>query len=197
MQLTGFPLFDEKGHEPMSAELNAFLDDGDKPIAFTPGSAMSHGHEFFDAAAAACRRLGRRGLLLTRHAEQLPPSLPPGVIHIPYAPFSELLPRCAALVHHGGIGTTAQAMAAGVPQLIQPMSHDQPDNAERVKRLGIGDHVSVKRFRAGVVASKLRTLLESPEVASACANVARRFMDAQPIEQTCDLIESIARTRGS
>jgi rhamnosyltransferase subunit B len=193
MKLTGFPLFDEKGHEPLSDELQRFLATGDKPIAFTPGSAMSHGQEFFEAAADACKLLGKRGLLLTRHPENIPKNLPPGVIHVPYAPFSELLPYCAALVHHGGIGTTAQAMAAGVPQLIQPMSHDQPDNAERVKKLGVGDWLSVKKFRAPAVAAKLRSLVESKEVGARCREVAARFADVKPLEQTCDLIEGLAR----
>jgi rhamnosyltransferase subunit B len=192
MKLTGFPLFDEKGLEPLSDELNRFLESGDKPIAFTPGSAMSHGREFFHAAADACQILGRRGLLLTRHTEHLPRALPPGVIHVPYAPFSELLPRCAALVHHGGIGTTAQAMSAGVPQLVQPMSHDQPDNAERLKKLGVGDWLSVKKFRGPAVAKKLRGLLDSADVTDACKRVADRFVGTNPLAATCDLIESLA-----
>jgi UDP:flavonoid glycosyltransferase YjiC (YdhE family) len=193
MRLTGFPLFDESGLEPLSHALQQFLASGDKPIAFTPGSAMSHGREFFETAAAACASLGRRGLLLSRHAENLPASLPPGVMHVPYAPFSELLPRCAALVHHGGIGTTAQALAAGIPQLIMPMSHDQPDNAERLKKLGVGDVLSVKAFRAPAVAAKLRELIESPDVAKRCANVAGRFVGAAPLERTCELIEALGR----
>ena len=53
-------------------QLKRFLDAGDKPIAFTPGSAMFHGREFFQAAADACRFFGRRGLLLTRHPENIP-----------------------------------------------------------------------------------------------------------------------------
>jgi UDP:flavonoid glycosyltransferase YjiC (YdhE family) len=136
--------------------------------------------------------LKRRGLLLTRHTDHLPPDLPPGVIHVPYAPFSELLPRCAALVHHGGIGTMSQALAAGVPQIIQPMSHDQPDNAERVTRLGVGAELPVKKFRGPRVAETLRTLIESPDVAAKCKVVAERFVNARPIEQTCDLIEGLA-----
>jgi UDP:flavonoid glycosyltransferase YjiC (YdhE family) len=192
MKLTGFPLFDEKGLEPMPDDLRRFLDAGDKPVAFTPGSAMFHGQEFFQAAADACRILGRRGILLTRHAEHVPPRLPAGVIHVKYAPFSELLPRCAALVHHGGIGTMSQALAAGVPQIIQPMSHDQPDNAERVTRLGVGAELPVKKFRGPRVAETLRTLIESPDVAAKCKVVAERFVNARPIEQTCDLIEGLA-----
>ena len=197
MKLTGFPLFDEKGLEPMSEELTRFLESGDKPIAFTPGSAMSHGREFFDAAAEACRILGRRCLLLTRHTEHLPAKLPPGVIHVPYAPFSELLPRCCALVHHGGIGTTAQGMASGVPQLVQPMSHDQPDNAERLKNLGVGDWLSVRKFRGPAVATKLRELLESSDVAARCREVAAQFANAKPLEQTCDMIECLLQSSPS
>jgi UDP:flavonoid glycosyltransferase YjiC (YdhE family) len=113
---------------------------------------------------------------------------------VPYAPFSELLPRCAALVHHGGVGTMSQAMAAGVPQLVQPMSHDQPDNAERIKRMGIGDWLSVRKFTAGNVAAKLRRLLNSPDVAARCAAVAKRFEDERPLERTADLIEQLGRT---
>ncbi len=197
MKLTGFPLFDEKGIEPLSPELVSFLEAGDKPIAFTPGSAMFHGREFFQASAQACAILNRRGILLTRHRENVPENLPPGVIHVPYAPFSELLPRCAALVHHGGIGTTAQGMAAGVPQLIMPMSHDQPDNAERLKKLGIGDDISVKRFRGEIVARKLRALIENQEVASRCRETATRFVNARPVETTCDLIERLPHVPSS
>lgn len=191
MKLTGFPLFDEKGLEPLPRELLQFLDAGDAPVAFTPGSAMSHGKSFFREAADACARVGRRGLLLTRHPESLPAGLPPGVVHVAYAPFSELLPRCAALVHHGGVGTTAQAMAAGVPQLVMPMSHDQPDNAERVTRLGVGDSIGVRAFRGPAVARKLGRLIESAEVAARCADVARRFVGARGIGETCDLIEDL------
>lgn len=196
-KLTGFPLFDEKGLEPLPVELERFIDSGDKPIAFTPGSAMFHGREFFEAAAEGCRILGRRGILLTRHAEHVPTRLPDGVIHVKYAPFSELLPHCAALVHHGGIGTMSQALAAGVPQVIQPMSHDQFDNAERVRRLGIGAEIAVKRFQGPRVASVLRSLIESPDVAAKCREVAGRFVNARPIEQTCDLIESLLRRAGN
>lgn len=195
VKLTGFPLYDERGHASLSREMQAFLDAGDKPIAFTPGSAMVHGHQFFDAAIRACQKLNRRGILLTRFREQIPASLPSNVIHADYAPFSDLLPRVAALVHHGGIGTTSQALAAGVPQLITPMSHDQFDNAFRVKQLGAGDEI--RWFRAGAVARKLDRLLTDPAVASACRATRQRFAGVDGIEMTCDLAESLASHRSN
>lgn len=191
-RLVGFPMFDERGVEPLHPGLVRFLDEGERPVAFTPGSANTHGREFFEASAEACRMLGRRGVLLTRHAEQVPPALPSGVIHVRYAPFSQLLPRCAALVHHGGIGTTAQALAAACPQLIMPLAHDQPDNAERVRRLGVGDEVSERRYRAAVVAGKLRELTTSPAVAASCRSVAARFEGVDPLGAACTAIEQLA-----
>ncbi len=85
-----------------------------------------------------------------------------------YVPFSKVLPRAAALVHHGGIGTTAQALAAGVPQLVVPFAHDQPDNAARVRRLGVGDFLLPRRYRVGVVLQSLRRLLASSTVRENC-----------------------------
>jgi rhamnosyltransferase subunit B len=187
--LTDFPLFDEKEVTPLPEEVARFLDAGSPPIVFTPGSAMFQGQRFFAAAVEACGILNRRGLLLTRHAEQVPRDLPSGVIHAAYAPFSQLLPRSAALVHHGGIGSTAQAMAAGVPQLMMPMGYDQPDNALRVRRLGVGDWLSRRQFTGRRVARKLDSLLSR---AIACRAVAEKFDKASdPVAETVRWIESI------
>src|SRR4029077_17247403 len=112
------------------------------PIAFTFGTGMMHGARLFRASIEACERLGARGILLTGFSDQLPAPLPRLVHHCPYASFQKLFPRCAAVVHHGGVGTTAQALAAGVPQLVLPLAWDQPDNAARVKGLGVGDRLS-------------------------------------------------------
>ncbi len=130
----------------------------DKPIAFTPGSAMSHARDFFQASADACAKLKRRGILLTRHLENIPDSLPEGVIHVSYAPFSELLPHCAAIVHHGGIGTTAQALQSATPQLIMPMSHDQPRQrrpTEKARRGGLDHGEELSPRRRGGKAARL------------------------------------------
>ena len=121
LRLTGFPLYDERGVSEPSQEVCQFLEAGDRPIVFTPGSANVHGQEFFSAAVESCVQLGRRGILLTRFPEQLPSELPASVRHFDFVPFGWILPRAAAVVHHGGIGSTAQGLAAGIPQLIMPM----------------------------------------------------------------------------
>ena len=195
--LTGFPLYDERGAAHVPPDLEAFLTAaeaaGDPPIVFAPGSANRQAARFFAAAADACRRLGRRGVLLTRYPEQLPARLPAGVLHADYAPFSAVLPRAAALVHHGGIGTAAQALGAGRPQLVMPMAFDQPDNAARLERLGVARTLAPAHFTGRRVADRLAGMLGSEEVAGRCADLARRFDHGDPLGATCDRIEACAQ----
>jgi UDP:flavonoid glycosyltransferase YjiC (YdhE family) len=185
--LTRFPPFD--GGLALDADAERFLREGPKPILFTPGSANMWGKPFFEAAAGACERLGRRGMLVSGYAEHVPASLPPGVRAFDRLPFSHVFARCAAVVHHGGVGTLAQGLAAGVPQLVMPMAHDQPDNAQRLKRLGVGDHLLPKHFHVDAVAAKLKNLLASSEVARACMEVKARMAAQMPPERVADLLD--------
>ena len=191
-RLTGFPRYDESDTTPVDPDLDAFLDAGPPPVAFTAGTAHRHGHRFFAASVAACERLNRRGLLLTRHVEHLPTPLPPTVRHVPYAPFSRLLPRCAAIVHHGGIGTTAQALAAGIPQVVTPYAHDQLDNGDRVFRLGVGRSIRASRYTARSATAALAGLLDNATVSAACRAYAERLRNDDSVDRTCDLIEALA-----
>ena len=113
--------------------------------------------------------------------------------HADYAPFSAVLPRAAALVHHGGIGTAAQALAAGRPQLGMPMTFDQPDNAARLERLGVGRWLPPNRFSGAAVARELRGLPESAAVSRQCGEVARRFDGIDPVASTCRIVEGCGR----
>lgn len=126
----GFPLDDVDGGE--------FPLPDDNPIVFTSGTAHRHCRQFFLRAVDACQRLNRPGLLLSSFPENLPDFLPANVRSHSYVSLHRLLPSCAAIVHHGGIGTTSQAFAAGIPQVIGPLAFDQFDNATRVERLRCG-----------------------------------------------------------
>jgi UDP:flavonoid glycosyltransferase YjiC (YdhE family) len=193
--LTRFPLWDEGDVTPVAPEVERFLTEGDPPLVFTPGSSNRQAADFFAAAAEACRSLNRRGMLLSRFREQVPADLPDAVRHFDYVPFGKLLPRAAALAHHGGIGTTAQGLRAGVPQLLMPLAHDQPDNAARIRKLGVGDWLPPSRFRGPAVAEVLGRLLASGEVREACRRVAARFGDDDPFGPSCDAIEGLMARR--
>jgi UDP:flavonoid glycosyltransferase YjiC (YdhE family) len=110
---------------------------------------------------------------------------------VPFAPFSELLPRCAAIVHHGGIGTSSQGLAAGIPQLVTAMAHDQPDNGERLARLGVGRWMWVTKFAPAAAARVLGELLTSRAVAEACRTVQARLLNVRPLDDAARLIEAL------
>ena len=194
--LTGFPLYDEPDEHSLSPGLLMFLDQGAPPILCTPGSANRLASSFFSAALDASNRLGRRALFLTPFPEQLPASLGADVHHEPYVPFSKVLPRCAAIVHHGGIGTCAQGLAAGVPQLTMPMGFDQPDNATRLQRLGVGRWVQPKKFNGERVATELAALLNDERVSACCGRLAESIRHTDPLADTTAVLETIAVRTG-
>lgn len=192
-RLTGFPLFDPP--DPDIGDAGSALPGASPaPLVFTFGSANIHAHAFFAAAVAASRALGRPAILLTRDRAQLPDRLPPGVVHRPWAPLRTLLPGAAALIHHGGIGTTAQGLAAGLPHLVTPLSHDQPDNAARLRRLGVGATLAPRAFTGRRVAAALDRLLSSEAVRRRGAELAARCDPAAALA-TARVIEELAEDR--
>lgn len=192
--LTGFPLYDEAASVETDRKVDRFLDTGSPPVIFVPGSANRHASRFFAAAAEASHLRGSRAIFLTHYVEQVPKDLPEGVCHFDYAPLGRLLPRAAALVHHGGIGTAAQGLSAGRPQLVMPMAFDQHDNAQRLERLGVGCTLRPNKLKGKLVARLLDQLLESSAVNSRCIDLAGRLRTKRSITQTCDLIEAAAES---
>ncbi len=204
-RLTGFVLYDESDVLPLPAELDSFLNAGPPPIVFTPGSGMTQGHDFFAQSLAAVKSLGARAIFLTRCTDQIPKGVPSPsptngtainapVVHFPFIPLSKLLPRCAAIVSHGGIGTIAQGLASGCPQLIMPMAHDQPDNAARVARLGAGLVLPRSRYTARRVTPLLGELLNNPAYKRNSVALSRRIDMGSARVAACLAIESLYAT---
>jgi UDP:flavonoid glycosyltransferase YjiC (YdhE family) len=196
LRLTGFPCYDGRPPGALPAEVRNFCLAGEQPIAFTLGTGVLRTKAFFRAALTACRLLGRRGVLLTKFSSSLPRPLPQSVLHCPFAPFSELFPLCAVVVHHGGIGTVARALAAGTPQLVLPMAWDQFDNAQRVHRLGAGVWLKPRHRTGPRIAEALAGLL-SPLARRRCAASAGRFRDEDALEVTAGQVEELASRRNS
>lgn len=193
--VTGFPFFDEDGEVALSPGLRRFLADGSPPLVFTLGSsAVMAAGAFYEHIAAAAALLGRRGVLLVgQDPRNRPAKLPEGVIVVDYVPNAALLPRAAAAVHQGGIGTTAQAMRAGRPMLVVPFSHDQPDNARRVTRLGIAHTVKRDDYSPQRAAREHELLLGNPDYARRAAEIGRRIAAEDGVATACDALESLVR----
>ncbi|MGD0617147.1 MAG: glycosyltransferase [Bryobacteraceae bacterium] len=188
----GFVFFDGRdSSDDAPAELTAFLAAGDGPIVFTLGSTAVHNPgDFYDASAEAARLLGRRAVLLVG-ANPAPRAASKDILVLPYAPYSQIFPHAAAIVHQGGSGTTGQAMLAGKPMVFVPYGWDQPDNAARVERLGMGLHVPRTRYSARTAAHALDRLLNDDRFAKRAAEVGKRIKAEDGLTGACDAIESV------
>lgn len=188
----GFPLYDPDPDAAPSAELRAFLDAGAPPVVFTPGTGNRQARSYFEAAVQATTELGLRAVFLTPHREQLPTSLPSNICWQEYVPLKALLPHVAALVHHGGIGTTAEALRAGTPQLVVPLAHDQFDNAARVAALGAGAAIHATRVTPFRLARSLESVVDQQLIAHRCVQIAAFFAANSCLDDVCSRLERLA-----
>lgn len=185
----GFIYFDGASLSTTNAsELSAFLSAGELPIVFTLGSTAVHNPgNFYSASIVAAKRLRRRAILIGTH------SAPPDrdILALPYAPYSQVFPHACAIVHQGGSGTTAQALRAGRPQVTVPYGWDQPDNGERVRRLGAGLCLPRKEYSAESAAAALSQLLSNPGFAGRAAEIGDLVRKQSGLIHACDAIESL------
>ncbi|CAJ8521515.1 rhamnosyltransferase I, subunit B [Burkholderia pseudomallei] len=190
---SGFALFNDVGPVSADAELDAFVASGEAPVVFTAGSTLVDGRAYERAVTQVLRATGVRGILLApdapaasdgttgpreRAAETTARANGAALLKRRYVPLAALLPRCRALVHHGGIGTASLAYAAGVPQVVTPFAHDQFDNAQRVAASGCGVRLDAP-VRGEPLARALARVLGDAAMAARCAEVRAR-MAAQP-----------------
>ena len=187
-RLTGFIPHQAEERTLSDSTLN-FIRQDSPPLVFTAGTAMLHTENFFDTAVQVAKKLNRRAILLTRLKEQIPNQLPETIHHAEFEPLFELLTKSAAFIYHGGIGSLAQALAAGVPHLIMPMSLDQPDNAVRIKRLGVGDFIPPGKFMPDLVAKKISDLQNNQNVQKNCIEFAQKINFETARIETSDLLE--------
>lgn len=197
--ITGFAFYDKKDESNISSELEKFLNEGEPPIVFTLGSsAIFVADDFYRESAKAAELLKRRAVLLigdARNRSKEP--LPKGIVAFDYAPYSQILPRSLAIVHQGGVGTTAQGLRACVPTLIVPFNHDQPDNASRVARLGVGRTITRARYTAANAARELDRLLSEKSYARKAAEIGRQVREENGASRAADKIEAFIKTLNS
>ena len=195
--ICGFPWHDRHGaQEEPDARLEAFLAEGEPPVLFTLGTAAVHvAGDFYAVAAEACRKLGRRGLMLVGPGRPAPGNLPAGSMAVEYARFSSVMPRCAVNVHHGGIGSTGQGLRAGRPTVVVPHSHDQFDNAARLVRLGVSATLPRPKVTPERLAAAVRGLLEDGGVAGRAAGLGRAMAGEEGAAAAVEAVERSVKGR--
>ena len=198
--IAGFCFYDsDAGNAALPAHLEKFVSAGSAPVVFTLGSAaVLAAGDFYEVSAKAAMQLGLRAVLLIGMdpRNQLRQKLPDSICVAEYAPYSALFSRASLVVHQGGVGTTAQCLRAGKPMLIMPYSHDQPDNARRMKRLKVAKVIQKATYKPTRVARKLKAMLADPRFAEQAQNVALQISREDGVKTACDALEALfARTR--
>ncbi len=201
MLATGFPFFDDgrSEHEQMPAGLADFLRAGPPPLVFTLGStAVDLSVRFYEESLAAARSLRQRAVLLagSEGRRALPVDSPDHLV-LDYAPHGALFPAASVIVHSGGIGTLAQALRSGRPQLVVPFGFDQPDNARRTARLGVGAVLPIARYTATRAETLLLDLLESPRSLARAREVGQAIGRENGAAAAADAIEARLADRAS
>ena len=133
---------------------------------------------------------------LTGRVPEQQPALPAGIRAFQYLPYSAVFPHAAAIVHQAGVGTLAQALSAGRPQLIVPVAFDQPDNARRAVKLGVARVLPFKRVTAARLVAELSPLLNDAAYAAQAASAAARLAGEDGARTACDHIEALMQSRG-
>jgi rhamnosyltransferase subunit B len=190
--MCGFPFYDKLDgqHAELEPGLESFLSDGEAPYVFTLGtSAVLDPGRFYDEASIAVNRMKKRAVFLVGRANyEHFQSLSSERIYIAqYAPHSKLMPRGAATIHQGGIGTTAQALRAGKPMVVVPFSHDQPDNARRCVQLSVGASVPRNRMNAKRLE---QALLEADRCRQRAAQLGELIRSEDAVARACEKIEA-------
>lgn len=190
----GFPRYDGTAPDARTrSDLETFLAAGEPPIVFGLGSsAVMVAGEFWRAAIEAAQAVKRRAILLTGNPSDALGGIPPTVKVFQYLPYSTVFPRAAAIVHSGGIGTLAQALAAGRPQLIVPVAFDQPDNARRAVALGVARSIPFRKASAGAMARELANLLAAPDPAARAQAIGIRVSNEDGARSAADALVNTA-----
>ncbi len=191
-KIAGFPLFDSErgGLEVLDPTLEAFLASGPPPLIFTLGTfAVDGAGSFYDKAGDVARRMGMRAVLLVGGTASMKED--GDILRAGYAPHSLLFPRAAAIIHHGGVGTTGQAMGAGKPQLVVPHMGDQNDHAHRITRMGAGLRVTRRGFTVSRATRLITELLREPSYRTIAERIARAMAQEHGADVAADAIVQV------
>ena len=189
--VTGYWFLEPRqGWEPPS-DLMHFLESGSPPIYIGFGSMSSNKpEETADIVLQALELTGQRGVLYEGWGGLRREQLPKHVFMTGSIPHTWLFPRMAAVVHHGGVGTTAAGLAAGIPSIIVPFFADQPFWGQRVYALGVGPRpIARRRLTVDNLTKAIERAVSDEEMRKRAAILGERISTENGIAQAVTIIE--------
>ena len=197
VQLTGFCFWDKPLNWQCPETLKAFLQGGKPVVAVTAGSVAPGERALFSSyyqtSVESILACGARALVINAPENIVSPEQHENVLQIPFAPFSEVFPACTAVIHHGGIGTIAQCLRAGVPALVVPGGMDQPFNAAQVVQRKAGVWIPRKHYTARRAEQALKALLFTPTYIEHVREIQARILQEDGVATLCTAVEQVLR----
>jgi len=180
----------EMGELPVAvAEL---LAEDPRPVLITGGTARwSLAARFYRAAAEGCAAAGRKAILVTPFPDLPPTPLPAGIAHFERLPLGSVAPRVSLMIHHGGLGATARALHAGVPQLCMPFGADRPDMARRLRDAGVARTLRPPEWTEREVADAITALQFDGKLRGVCGAQAARVRSDTGLAQLPHMLTAL------
>lgn len=177
--------------------LEEFLAAGPPPVYIGFGSMSSRRPgETATLVTRALAQAGQRAIILSGWGGLYGTNLPDSIFALDAAPFSWLFPRVAAVVHHGGAGTTAHGLRAGVPSVVIPFFGDQPFWGQRVFELGVGPApIPFKKLTAGRLAQAIQAAVTDSTMRRAAADLGARIQAEDGVARAVAIIQEFAGRR--
>jgi UDP:flavonoid glycosyltransferase YjiC (YdhE family) len=193
VHITGYWLPDASPQWSPPPELEAFLAAGNPPVYVGFGSMSGQRPEQLAAIVlGALAECSQRGLLLTGWGGLRAMSIPESVFVVDSAPHNWLFPRMAALVHHGGAGTTAEGLRAGAPSVILPFMMDQPFWGMRVNALGAGPQpILAKQLTVDKLAGAIHAATSDAQIKERAAALGRAIRAEAGLDNAVKIVRQL------
>lgn len=193
IHVTGYWFLESKSDWVPPEDLVKFINAGNPPVYFGFGSMIDKEiSTVTNIIVESIKRTNQRGILSSGWSELSKLKLPPNLFLVNDVPHDWLFPKMAAVVHHGGAGTTAAGFKAGVPAIVIPFSFDQPFWGNKVFKLGVGPKpIPRERLTVNKLADAINSVLSSARYKTNAKELGKKIRSEDGISNAVKIIENI------